>query len=85
MTRLTIGTAVALVFFAGSMVAQEAAAPRTYGVAAVSYVRVPAGAFYPALSSAGYTTGPSSCGVIRRRGGALIAPVVLPSGASSFR
>ena len=82
MTRLTIGTAVALVFCAGSMVAQEAAAPRTYGAAAVSYTRVPAGAFYPALSSAGYATGAFILRRFSNTGGALIAPVVLPSGAS---
>ena len=64
MTRLAIRTAVALVFFAGSMVAQEAAAARTWGPSAVSYVRVPATDFYPTRSSAGYTTGASSFGVI---------------------
>jgi S-layer homology domain len=82
MTRLAVRTAVALVFCAGSIVGQEAAASRTWGTTAVSYARVPAGAFYPALSNAGYGT---AAFILRRwsnTGGALLAPVALPSGAS---
>ena len=56
--------------------------PETYGTTAVSYTRVPAGAFYPALSSAGYTTGAFILRRYSNTGGALLAPVVLPSGAS---
>ena len=81
-TRLAIRTAVALVCCAGSMVGQEAAASRTWGTAVVSYTRVPAGAFYPALSSAGYTTGAFILRRYSNTGGALLAPVVFPSGAS---
>ena len=82
MTRLAIRIAVALLVSAGSVVAQEAAAPRTWGTSAVSYVRVPATDFYPTRSSDGYTTGVGNFLRYEEVGGTLAASVSLPSGAT---
>ena len=74
---------LASVSFASFLAAQdpETSAPRTFGTAHVSYVRVPAAAFFPINSSDGYSGGVGTPRAATAGFEYFQAPVQLPSGA----
>ena len=66
---------------APSLPGQTTPAPQTYGTSAVSYVRVPAAAFFPINSSDGYTGAVGAPRFGSQGFNYFQAPVQLPSGA----